>query len=279
VVLDSCRLHGGSSCYSIGFGVSVKLVTIKQNSRQWHDWRGKGLGASDAPAIMGQSPYQSAFALWGDKTGLLPREEPNAFAVAAMQRGRDLEPVARALYEQLTGRVVEDLAGEHDTYPFIRASFDGIVPSTFEHFVEIKCPGQEAHDKAKAGKVPDYYYPQVQQQFLVSGAKTADYFSYRPQDPVPHVVVPVVPDLEYQKSLLAKLTGFWAHVQDKTPPPVDRADFLKVLKQAAKEMGKVQALLNALMLMEGVGKEPTPPKRSKVKLAPKPDKDGFYKVS
>jgi putative phage-type endonuclease len=253
----------------------VKLVTVKQNSRQWHDWRGKGLGASDAPAIMGESPYQSAFTLWGDKTGLIPREEPNAFAVAAMKRGQDLEPVARELYEKRSGRVLEVLAAEHDQYEFVRASFDGIEVGT-NHFVEIKCPGQAAHDEAKAGRVPAYYYPQVQQQFLVSGAQSADYVSYRPGDETELVIIPIKPDGAYVNLLLVRLIQFWKYVQDKTPPPTERSEFLKVLQRALKDLGKVQALINALVIMNGAGEAP---KKPRLKAAPKPDKDGFYKVS
>lgn len=255
----------------------MKIVTIQQNTRVWHDWRGKGLGASDAPAVMGESPYQTVFGLWGEKTGIVPRTEPNAFAVAAMKRGQELEPEARDLYERLTGRVTGPLAAEHDEYSFIRASFDGIeAPNTSQcHFVEIKCPGQVAHEEAKAGKVPDYYYSQVQQQFLVSGAKTGDYFSYRPGDSTPHVILPVKPDPLYQKRLLVALIDFWKLVQTQTPPEVGRAEFVKTLRQVVKDIDRIQQLMHSLVLMEGTVKKEQAPRRG----GSKPNKEGFFKVS
>jgi putative phage-type endonuclease len=195
----------------------MKHVAMKQNTKLWYDWRGKGLGASDAPIIMGDSPWSSPFQLWGEKTGLLPKREANAFAIAAMRRGQDMEPEARAAYEKLTGLVTQPLAGEHEVHTFLRASLDGIDP-TLTHFVEIKCPGQEAHDKAKKGQIPPYYYAQVQQQFLVTGCTSGDYFSYRPGDDKPEVIVPLSPNPGYQARLLAQMTAFWQLVISKTSP-------------------------------------------------------------
>jgi putative phage-type endonuclease len=195
----------------------MKVVSLKQNSKTWYDWRGKGLGASDAPIVMGDSPWSSPFQLWGEKTGLLPKREANAFAIAAMRRGQDMEPEAREAYRKLTGIDTQPIAMEHDVHTFLRASLDGI-DKTLTHFVEIKCPGQEAHDKAKKGRIPPYYYAQVQQQFLVSGCTSADYFSYRPGDEKPEVVVPLKPDPTYQAKLLERMTAFWQLVMSKTSP-------------------------------------------------------------
>ena len=42
---------------------------------QWLAYRRTGLGGSDAGAIMGVSPYKSAYAVWADKLGALPPTE------------------------------------------------------------------------------------------------------------------------------------------------------------------------------------------------------------
>ena len=42
---------------------------MEQKSEEWLDWRKKGIGSSDAPIIMGVSPWKTPFELWEEKTG------------------------------------------------------------------------------------------------------------------------------------------------------------------------------------------------------------------
>src|SRR5258707_6935375 len=129
------------------------------NSKQWYAWRSKGLGASDAPAILGASPWTSRFELWAYRTGLLPKPEFNAFALKAVERGNQLEPLACEVYEKMTGLSVQkNVNCEHDQYPFIRASLDGYIESN-NTILEIKCPGKIDHAKAIEGENPDKYFP------------------------------------------------------------------------------------------------------------------------
>lgn len=221
----------------------MKIVSIKQNTKIWHEWRGKGIGASDAPTIMGDSPWSSRLQLWGEKTGILDRPPINAFALQAMERGKTLEPVARELYEKRVGYSMDVIAAEHSDYPFIRASFDGV---NFEkkRFVEIKCPGQIAHSKALKGQIPDYYNAQVQQQFLVSGFSEADYFSYRPEESEGRreVLVTVKRDDRYIATLTAELIAFWNAVQNKSVPAVSLEEIGEVEKTFFALLTKTAAL-------------------------------------
>src|SRR6266404_2041612 len=94
---------------------------LPQNSKEWLAWRTSGLGASDAPVIMGVSPFTSQFELWLEKTGLGEREAFNPNAVKAMARGTLLEPEARDCYEYKMGGIFEALNVIHPQYDFIRA--------------------------------------------------------------------------------------------------------------------------------------------------------------
>lgn len=221
----------------------MKVVTIKQGGRDWHDWRGKGLGASDSPAVMGESPWTSRFQLWGEKCGLLTKPPFSPWQQAAVDRGVKLEPEARDWYQNFTGKICQPLAGEHDTHTFVRASFDGITDD-LKHFIEIKCPGKEAHEQALKGQVPSYYWPQIQHQYLVSGAATMDYVSYRDGE---GVIVPVQPDLAYQSKLLAELRKFWDCIQTLTPPELSRTEFRQLLDKAKKDLEQAN---NAVAMLE-----------------------------
>ena len=54
--------------------------------------------ASETPAVLGVSPWVTPYQLWLQRTG-----RAQAAVNPAMLRGRELEPLAREAYEQLTG--------------------------------------------------------------------------------------------------------------------------------------------------------------------------------
>jgi predicted phage-related endonuclease len=90
-----------------------------------------------------------------------------------MQRGRELEPAARAAYEQLTGLVMEPLVLVDGEYS---ASLDGMTLDG-SLILEVKAPvrgqGSELWKEVQAGQLPEHYFWQVQTQLMVSAAKLA----------------------------------------------------------------------------------------------------------
>jgi putative phage-type endonuclease len=200
---------------------------LKQGSAEWRAYRRGGIGCSDAPVIMGVSPWCSPLELWRIKVGLAVEEAQND----AMKRGVELEPVARTLYEAKTGRIVEPALVVHHQYEWLKASLDGITLDGIP--IEIKCPGRNAHSDALEGRVPDYYWPQVQHILLVVGAARLDYVSF---DGANIVIVPVEQDTAYQSELLETECQFWRCVVSRTPP-AERVyeGHLEVTAQAALE--------------------------------------------
>jgi len=149
------------------------IVDLKQGSPEWHLFRNEKIGASDAPIIMGVSP-------WNDLKGLYRQKCRGQESVsnAAMMYGRQNEEPARLLFEAQTGLTVFPAVGMHEIRTWQVASFDGL---SVDHdvLVEIKCANEKDHASAKSGKVPDKYYPQLQHQLAVSGLDSLFYFSYR----------------------------------------------------------------------------------------------------
>ena len=78
--------------------------------------------------------------------------------------------------------------------------------------VEIKCPGKEDYQTALDGKVPQKYWPQVQQQMIVTNIDSMYYFSYRNENDM--VVVQVLRDEEYCQELVKKTERFWLCVKN-----------------------------------------------------------------
>ena len=144
---------------------------------QWLLERKTGIGASEASAIVGASPYKSNITLWEEKTG---RREPGDIGGKEyVQRGIAAEPFLRHLFaldypQYKVGYDEFDLIRNKD-YPFIFATLDGKLTdlNTYECGVlEIK--KAELNNMAQrmkwSGKtIPQNYYIQVIHQLLATG--------------------------------------------------------------------------------------------------------------
>jgi predicted phage-related endonuclease len=75
------------------------IEQIQITSReQWLAARQQDITASAAGALLGLHPYQTAFGLWAEKTGLVSSDGATS---PAMQRGLELEPIAIARLAKL----------------------------------------------------------------------------------------------------------------------------------------------------------------------------------
>lgn len=192
---------------------------MEQNTKEWLDWRRQGIGASDAPAIMGISPYTTPYKLWLEKIGkedVTDDEEKNY----VLEKGKELEPLARDMYEHRMKVKASPKLVEYETYPFVRASLDGFYDDVV---VEIKYVGKSVWRK---GDIVPHHYPQLQHQILCTNASRADCVLYN--DEVDDIkIVSVKPHLHYmQKQLLPKEIQFWESVKLRIPPPLSDKDTL-----------------------------------------------------
>lgn len=191
----------------------MKVIALDQGSQAWLAWRSDGIGGSDAPVILGTSPWKKPFDLYEEKLGK-PRPSVHPRQAAAMQRGHDLEPVARAKVEALLGLDLVPLCGEHDEYPWMRLSSDG-ASIDGSVLTEIKCPGAKDYGVAKAGKIPPKYEGQLQHSLAVSGADLLVYASFRPEENPEPILIEVKPDHAYLDRLFRMEEAFWKAVQDR----------------------------------------------------------------
>lgn len=193
-------------------------MELVQGTPEWISWRNSGLGSSDISAILGLSPYKTAYRLWQERTGRKKPKEANA----AMQRGSDGEAKIRALYELQTGLDVPPACVEHAEHPYFRVSLDGYIPGDL--VVEMKFLGAERHSLAQQGKIPPDYYAQVQYQLAITGAKHAHYVSYNGES---IEIVATTPDQAYIDDMLPKVQEFWRLILTDTPPTLTDQDSLE----------------------------------------------------
>ena len=193
-------------------------MQLKQNTPEWLEFRKSHIGASDAPVIMGVSPYKTPMQLYEDKLGLSAKQ----VMTVAMQRGHDLEPEALKAFECETGILMMPRIVVSKKIPYMMASVDGMSLDD-SAIVEIKCPGAADHITAMDGRVPDHYYPQLQHQMFVCDLDEAYYFSYRPDS---HKLIEVSRDNDYIEKMIAAEEEFYKCIQHKTPPKITDKDYV-----------------------------------------------------
>lgn len=221
-------------------------MRLQQNTPEWLEFRKNYLGASDAPIIMGISPWRTRYQLWKDKIGI---GEPQPMS-NAMQRGVDMEESARDWFVYTTGIKICPEVVLHPEIPYLMASIDGIS-SDLQTIVEIKCPGRQDHSIAKNGTVPAKYYPQLQHQIEVCGVKKAYYLSYDGKD---GVLLVVERDDTYIEDMLEQHADFWECVNSFKAPDLCDRDYINrdddIWLAMACDWNIIQNQMNNLKLRE-----------------------------
>lgn len=166
----------------------MKIHNVAQGSAEWLALRAQYRTASEAPAMMGASKYQSRTDLLiAKKTGITPDVTPSQQFV--FDKGHATEALARPLTEALIGEELYPIVG---TKGNLLASMDGATmlgETLFEH----KLWNESVVAQVKSGDLDPHYYWQLEQQLLVSGAErvifvcsdgTAENFVYMEYRPV-----------------------------------------------------------------------------------------------
>jgi putative phage-type endonuclease len=190
--------------YNNMYDTPYTIVNIYQNTPVWLEWRSQGIGASDAPAIMGENPWKSADYLFQEKCNCI-----DSFSNAAMARGNALEPEARKSYERKFGKRIPAACLQSTCFDWLRASVDGLARDR-QTVVEIKCGESVYRKAATTGEVPDYYFGQLQHILAVTGLQEIDFWCYLPSRPEVHI--PVARDDSYIKRMLETEHAFWQRV-------------------------------------------------------------------
>jgi putative phage-type endonuclease len=152
---------------------------IQQGTEEWLKARLGCLTASranDACAAETTAAYQNY--LWQLVAERETGQAEESYSNADMQRGTDMEPIARAAYEAHTGTFVETTGfWLHPEIPYFGSSPDGLVGD--EGLIEIKCPRTSTHLRyLSEGKVPTKYKRQMMCQLLCTGRKWVDFVSF-----------------------------------------------------------------------------------------------------
>ena len=143
------------------------IISTKDMPREeWLEYRRRGIGGSDAGAIIGMNPYATPYSVWADKTGRLPEKEDNE----AMRQGRDFEDYVAKRFEEKSGKRVRhyNYMLMHEQHDFITANIDRVVSGEYAG-LECKTTSILNLKKFKDGEFPDQYYAQCVHYLAVTG--------------------------------------------------------------------------------------------------------------
>lgn len=187
-----------------GWDVDVKNIAALPNE-EYAAKRRYGLGGSDSSIVLGVNPYKSRDELIKEKArDFLTAEEKAVGDKVAVRKGRDLEPLVIQKFEQAIGLKTYKPVDMYvcREFPYLKMNFDGIVgePGKYipaeikivtangeRHYNPSKCIYSEGTGmrslpenisdrnisiQAKAAHygIPPYYYTQLQQEIMASGA-------------------------------------------------------------------------------------------------------------
>ena len=197
--------------------MKFKFVELEQGSPEWLSWRRTVITATDASIIMGNNPWDTPYTCWQRKLGLVEEKKSNE----AMERGKKLEPEARAQFNERYNILMEPCVVESTEYDFLGASLDGMC-LIGNSLLEIKCGGSKLHSMAANQEIPQYYLDQMQHQLLVTGAERCFYYSYDGKNGIP---IEVLPDPAFRENFIPKAREFWKCVALNEPPALEDSDY------------------------------------------------------
>lgn len=190
----------------------MRIIDLNQGSEEWLTYRQNHLGATDASIIMNPSRYNTRVGLWQQKT-LGWEKSHSAEEMERMEQGTMMEPLARGAFQEEVGIEVFPAVVEHDIYPFLSASLDGIS-ADHSVTVEIKC-GKKAFMLAQLGEISPYYYTQCQHQMMITALDWTYFYCYLDGQ---GILMKINRNDEYLRKLLEMEKKFWHCVANFIEP-------------------------------------------------------------
>lgn len=208
-------------------------MILKPQSREaWLEARRRGIGGSDAGAVIGANKYRSNVDTWKEKTGLIVPEDVGD--KPAVKFGKEAEQHIRALFAlehpEMSVEYHEFYMYLNDKYPFLYATLDGeLTDDSGRHgILEIKTATiQNAAGWSEwVDGIPQSYYAQVLHQLAATGWDFVILFAYLRTPYSGNVArfierrierADVADDITY---LIAQEAEFWQAVETKQRPPL-----------------------------------------------------------
>lgn len=185
------------------------------------------IGGSDAAVVCGLKPFgKTPRDLFAEIKAGKPSLADNGY----LRRGRALEPLAREMYSQVTGRTVIPPTDAEplfyrwpDDEPFIGVHLDGLIQRGDKGdpgVLELKTCTEHEYRRLESEGIRDSYVIQLQTGLLASGLKWGSFGFFCPQSWEIMWVDESRDDVLIEQ-IIERATAFRNYVQDDIPPPDD----------------------------------------------------------
>lgn len=184
------------------------IEDLEQGSSEWHIWRRRVIGASDAHSIMGENRILSRAKLMREKLGQASEFGGNA----ATMEGRELEEPARVLLSKEYNLKLKPTIVQDAREPYLAASLDAIC-SNYKEIFEIKA-GAKTYEYTRTTKsVPRYYVAQLQHILMVTQRESITFACFRPNKSL--LTLDVYRDEKYIEQLRKRENEFVQELVDR----------------------------------------------------------------
>jgi putative phage-type endonuclease len=222
--------------------MSYTLVDVEPDTPAWEEERRLSVGASEAAAVLGLSPYTTALDVYKQKQGIDKHFDPVLSFI-----GHQSEAIIHAWVERFSGVDVELMPGfmaRSAGHPFVHASFDRVSVMPFTTW-QFKTAHHYAGHHWDEG-IPVDIRVQVQTEMLVAGTDRAAVvvwiggrefrLFWEPRD-----------EKFIQEQLIPQLTVFWDNTRQGVPPkPANLAEVATVWPSEEREIEASDLALEAV---------------------------------
>lgn len=172
----------------------MKIINCEQGTPEWFKARDEKMTASHATAI-GNSGKGLDTYIKKMMSEHYSSKEKEQYTNKDLERGNELEPLARQVYELETGNTVEQV-GFIEYSKYVGCSPDGLID---DGGIEIKCPDDSEYFEyllEGADAIPSGYIWQMQMCMLITGKRFWDFIAYNPNFKKSICIFRIYPDLE-----------------------------------------------------------------------------------
>ena len=212
---------------SESYAPSVLVSTEGLPEKDWLEYRRRGIGGSDAAAILGISPFATARDLYYDKLKIVPFDDSESNWVAK-KMGHLLEDLVAEIFHVKTGYRIYQIKKMfyHPVHTFMLADIDYFVelPKGRTAILEIKTTNYNAKDHwwSENGQeiVPLNYEAQGRHYMAVMNIDEVFYCCLYGNNEDEVIIRHIDRDHDYEEELIALERDFWEnHILTGTPPP------------------------------------------------------------
>ncbi|WP_300249581.1 YqaJ viral recombinase family protein [uncultured Subdoligranulum sp.] len=204
----------------------VLVDTAGLSEAEWLAWRRKGIGGSDAAAILGISPWRTARDLYDDKLGIASAQDDSGNWVA-LEMGHLLEDLVARIFSKKTGYPIFQIKKmfRNPRHPCMLADVDyfATLPDGNAAILEIKTTNYNTRGHWWEGEtpiVPPYYESQGRHYMAVMDLDRVFFCCLYGNNEDEVEIRELHRDRDYEQEIIFLEESFWKeHVLARVPPP------------------------------------------------------------